>query len=438
MNIKTEQASTAGHNGVAIEKQAYSEPGYRSYEVYQRQRVGASTEKINGSELASAEYARNPLPPLTILREHYPCYRDWINNCYWITRYDDVTSIFTDEANFATRNKRWYYGLDGFGQDLTEQLPVLTAWSAATDRHAAAVATELLEALPSSGFDFATDFAAIYPIALLARILDLPQADFDMFALHFWRMQEGVGWHGPAQVRGQASLNALVRYFEPLLQARRSGTGADLVSVVAQTGGSAEDLVATLLESDHQTLHGALANLWQLLLTHPEDLATIGSDRRLLKIAYLESLRHSPPVLTAERFARHEVERFGTLIPKGALLRLSALAANRDPRQFSEPDRFIADRRDLCHREARGQYRADGLPTGIAFGLGPPSKHPAVPEDRPRSTYALTRDTAVTASACVIAGLPGLRLTPGSTPTLRSLRVGEMYSCWELPVQFDA
>ena len=36
---------------------------------------------------------------------------------------------------------------------------------------------------------------------------------------------------------------------------------------------------------------------------------------------------------------------------------------------------------------------------GIAFGLGPPSRHPAVPEDRPRSLYALTRDAAVTATA---------------------------------------
>ena len=33
-----------------------------------------------------------------------------------------------------------------------------------------------------------------------------------------------------------------------------------------------QDVVVTLLEADHQTLHGALANLWFLLLTHPEQL----------------------------------------------------------------------------------------------------------------------------------------------------------------------
>ena len=58
-------------------------------------------------------------------------------------------------------------------------------------------------------------------------------------------------------------------------------------------------------------------------------------------------------------------------------------------------------RKDLCQREPRGQYRADGLCSGIALGLGTPSVHPAVPEDRPRSLYALTRDTVVLAvDAC--------------------------------------
>ena len=74
--------------------------------------------------------------------------------------------------------------------------------------------------------------------------------------------------------------------------------------------------MVTLLEADHETLHGALANLWCLLLTHPEQL---DQSRRVsagcVKFAYLETLRHSAPVLTARRFARREVERFGMLLP---------------------------------------------------------------------------------------------------------------------------
>jgi hypothetical protein len=143
-------------------------------------------------------------------------------------------------------------------------------------------------------------------------------------------------------------------------------------------------------------------------------------------------------VLFARRFARHEVERFGFLIPEGALVVCAAGAANHDPRIFAEPERFIIERKDLCPREPRGQYRADGLPAGIAFGLGKPSRFPAVPEDRPRSLYALTRDMAVTASNVLLDRLTNLRLKPGPEPTMRSLRVGDMHTCWSLPVTFDA
>ena len=94
-------------------------------------------------------------------------------------------------------------------------------------------------------------------------------------------------------------------------------------------------------------------------------------------------------------------------------------------------------RKDLCQREPRGQYRADGLPAGLAFGLGKPSKHPAVPEDRPRSIYAITRDTAVTASNAILDLLPNLRLQRDAAPMLGSLRLGDMHTCWGLPVAFD-
>ncbi len=140
----------------------------------------------------------------------------------------------------------------------------------------------------------------------------------------------------------------------------------------------------------------------------------------------------------AKRFASHEVERFGRLLPEGALMMLSAASANRDPRVFDDPDSFVVGRKDLCPREPRGSYRADGLPGGIAFGLGQPSKFPAVPEDRPRSLYALTRDTVVTASQVVLDQLPGLRLADGAAPRLRSLRWGEMHTCWSLPVTFSS
>jgi hypothetical protein len=185
---------------------------------------------------------------------------------------------------------------------------------------------------------------------------------------------------------------------------------------------------------DHTTLHGSLANTLMLLLTHPDQLEMVRANPMLVKASWLEALRHSPPVVSTDVFACNEVERFGRLLPEGALVRLSAAAANRDPRVFDDPDAFNVHRKDLTMREARGQYRADGLPSAISFGTGSPSKHPAVPEDRPRSTFAQTRDHAVIALRMLLATFAEMRLANGLIPVSRSLRLGEVHTCWSLPV----
>ncbi len=433
--------AVAGLNGVVITKrETRGEGGYRTYEVYQRERVGESTEKIKPIQLVSDAYRRDPYPLLAILRENYPCYRDWLGNRYWLTRYNDVTSVFTDDANFETRTKLWFYGMEDFGRDLSGRLDVAWAYANFVDANVERVAAALAAALKTETQpDLARDFAAQLPLTLLADFLDLPDADRQRFYRWFWQAQRGAGWQPELQQHGIAALNALADYFTPLLDARRGQGGADLLSLLADAdieGGPATgaDIAATLLESDHETLHGSLANLWYHLLTDSEVFAQARAERRLMKLAYLETLRHSAPVLSAARFAKHEVERFGRLLPQGALVMCSAAAANRDPRVFDDADRFIVDRKDMCQREPRGQYRADGLASGIAFGLGKPSMHPAIPEDRPRSRYALNRDAAVAASMVLLETLPDLKLAAGAEPALSALSVGEMHTCWRLPV----
>jgi hypothetical protein len=57
-----------------------------------------------------------------------------------------------------------------------------------------------------------------------------------------------------------------------------------------------------------------------------------------------------------------------------------------------------------------------------------------VPKERPRSQYALTRDVAATASRMLLEAYPAIRLVPDAAPVLRSLQLGEMYTCRELCV----
>jgi cytochrome P450 len=442
---ETRNEENVGRNGVVIRRHAPraegEQPAYRTYEVYQRERVGESTEKIKPMQLVSDEFRCDPYPLLGVLRENYPCYRDWLGNCYWLTRYDDVTSVFADEANFQTRSKAWYYGLASPGRDFTDELSVLETEARRVEAFAEPIAEKLAGKLArEGGGDLATGFAACFAMELVAAVFGVPEKDAGEFGTRFWRIQRGASWDPSLQRDGERALGELVNYFEPLVESRRREPGEDLVSAMVQLEVddgpvTAKDVVRTLLERDHETLHGSLANLWFLLLTHPLEYDKARSERRLMKLAYLETLRHSTPVLAAHRYARHEVERFGRLLPEGALVVCSAAAANRDPRVFTDPGAFIVDRKDMCQREARGQYRADGLASGITFGLGKPSVHPAVPENRPRSRYALNRETAVTASQILIECVADLGLGSGTEPKLSALTVGEMHTCWKLPVR---
>ena len=437
---------SADYGSPTVEHEAAAgddEAGYRSYEVYQRERVG-SPPPVKPGQLRTQDYLDDPYTLLASLRNYGPSFRDWQGNAFWITHYNDVTSVLVDSANFATRSKRWFYGLATFGRDLRNNVPFLTAQAAGIDKHAPVVACEIVEAFAKRGTaDLATEFAAVFPLQLLGRTWGIPDADLPVFAERYLRMQRGFRWNTANQEAGKQAMLQLVSYFTPLLAARRADPQDDVLSTLAtlEIDGpaiDAHDVVATLLEGDHETLHGALANMWFLLLTHPEQLNMVNNTRRLVKYAYLETLRHSTPVLSGERFAKREVERFGLLIPEGALVICSAAGANRDETIFADADQFIVGRKDLVQREPRGQYRADGLPAGITPALGTPSKFPALPVGRPRSLYAITRDVATIASHALLDATSNLKLAPGAQPVLKSRGYGELHTCWHLPVNFAA
>jgi cytochrome P450 len=437
---------SADYGTPTIEHESQSgddEAGYRSYEVYQRERVG-SPPPVKPGQLRTQDYLDDPYTLLANLRNYGPSFRDWQGNAFWITHYNDVTSVLVDSANFATRSKRWFYGLTSFGRDLRNNVPFLTAQAAGIDKHASTVAQELVQAFAARGSaDLATEFAALFPLQLLGRTWGIPDADLPVFAERYLRMQRGFRWNTANQEAGKQAMLQLVEYFTPLLTARRADPQDDVLSTLAtlEMDGpaiDAHDIVATLLEGDHETLHGALANMWFLLLTHPEQLDMVNNTRRLVKYAYLETLRHSTPVLSGERFAKREVERFGLLIPEGALVICSAAGANRDETIFANADQFIVGRKDLVQREPRGQYRADGLPAGITPALGTPSKFPALPVGRPRSLYAITRDVATIASHALLDATSNLKLAPGAQPVLKSRGYGELHTCWHLPVTFTS
>jgi cytochrome P450 len=413
----------------------------RSYEVYQRQTSKDIPVAIPGGFWQRPEYLADPYPTLALLREHYRCFQDWPTNTHWVTSYDEVTSLIADEANFGVRPRHAIYGMGLFGRDLRDEPPVRDAIGFGMQSLAETVAAWAAEGLPSGRVDLIDGFVQPFTVELLARVVGMPDGQAGRFG-DLWRaMQEGVGWHPGRADAGMRALTELEEMVAQMLVAPGASATPSVLSAAldsadgASPDGVARDIMTTLLELDFRTLEGSLANLFCLLLTHDDQLEMVIDEPDLIMRTWQEAMRHSPAVMESHRFARREVERFGRLIPRGSLVVCSAGAANRDPDVFWEPDRFCITRKDLAHREPRGQFRMDGLPSGIAPGLVPLSRMPALPADRPPSLYALTADAAVAATTALLERWGGIRPALTHQPGIGSRWAGDERVCRRLLVE---
>jgi cytochrome P450 len=83
--------------------------------------------------------------------------------------------------------------------------------------------------------------------------------------------------------------------------------------------------------------------------TQPAQLEDVRREPALVKPAVEETLRWAGPVGTATRQATHAVEIEGVELPEGALVGAVLSSANRDPRRFTDPDRFDLHRKEGAH-----------------------------------------------------------------------------------------
>ena len=89
-------------------------------------------------------------------------------------------------------------------------------------------------------------------------------------------------------------------------------------------------------------------NMFWHLFTHPETLERVRSDRSIIPDIVNESLRLDPAASWVDRYTTRDAELGNVTIPKGDLVSISLLGANRDPAVFPDPDRFDVDRPNLA------------------------------------------------------------------------------------------
>jgi cytochrome P450 len=117
----------------------------------------------------------------------------------------------------------------------------------------------------------------------------------------------------------------------------------------------------TFLVAGFESVNNLFTNLAFALARHPEIFASIKSDKSIIPDFVEEGARWDAAAQGFVRSPTLDVELHDKVIPENAQVLLHIGAANRDDRQFPEPDRF-----DLA-REDRGHL---GFGMGIHFCVG--------------------------------------------------------------------
>jgi cytochrome P450 len=335
------------------------------------------------------------------LREEAPVYWQPLMQTWVLTSYQDILDVLRDHASFSSERTRAKnalvqqlesYRLSSGPLGTTPTMlsidpPAHTrmrslANKAFTPRvversrpHIAEIADELLDALPQPGsLDVVADLAVPLPMIVIAGVLGVPVSDRERFKA--WSSDIAASLGGPFQPqdvldRARDSSNAIADYFRDLISKRRGEPRDDLISalIAAEEQGdllSEDELIATcilLLIAGNETTTHLIGNGMLTLLRNPEQRRRLQTDPSLIDTAVDEILRYEGSVQMTSRVVDHDLEFRGQRFEEGQVVLLLLGAANRDPAQFPDPDRFDVARRPNRHL-AFGQ--------GIHYCLGAP------------------------------------------------------------------
>jgi cytochrome P450 len=231
------------------------------------------------------------------------------------------------------------------------------------------IVDERLDAVAARGggrMDVVTDLAYPLPVVIICELLGVPpedQATFQSWSSELAASIDPDPLISPEQrERIEAAGNAFLEYFTELIERRRGSLRDDLLSALieAEEGGdrlSEEELLGTalfLLVAGHETTVNLIGNGTLALLQHRDQLERLREDPSLDRHAVEELLRFDSPVQLTQRITLDEYDVAGVTIPKGQNLVPLLGAANRDPAEFTEPDRLDLTRENANRNVAFG------------------------------------------------------------------------------------
>jgi cytochrome P450 len=337
------------------------------------------------------DFRANPYPFYTTLHQGPPRMIDLFGPSALIARYADVTAVLKDHQRFSSVQLRPPEMRDegpfaGATTMLFADPPVHSRLRRLVSRdftprriremepRIREIATALLDAVARKGeFEVMNDLANALPVMVIAEMLGVPSELYAQFKHWSDAVISGgntlPGMPLPDDIK--LATNQLREYFAAQIVKRREKPGPDLISalVAAHDDGealTAEELLAftiLLLLAGNETTTNLIGNGMLALGRHPDQLAMLRANPEMLPRAIEEILRYDGPVQSTTRRALVDEDVGGTAIPAGTGCFLIVSAANRDPAQFPNPDRFDIARTPNDH-VAFGE--------GIHFCIGAP------------------------------------------------------------------
>lgn len=236
------------------------------------------------------------------------------------------------------------------------------------------IATNLIAGLrEKSTIELVGDFAAPFPILVISELLGVPRELYGWFRSCALALQEastarsGRGVDGYA--RAEVAAQKLAGYFRQEAQRRHGKNQHDLVSLLVRAQDRGElltddEIIGTcihLLTAGHETTTNLIGKSILALLRNSDVFYELRAHPELMRNAVNELIRYDSPVQMVTRWAYQDEVLHGRDIHRGDKVVLVLGSANRDPRQFSDPDAL---------RLHRSVSRHCGFGLGIHYCLG--------------------------------------------------------------------
>jgi len=184
-------------------------------------------------------------------------------------------------------------------------------------------------------------------------MLGVPEADRERFrgiGADFFNVLDLVPGTEAAG-RAHVAAEAMIEYWSTVIAERRRVPRDDMTTELTQACDagviSREELLGLLVflfSAGYRTTTALLGNATAQLLGDPAASQWLRSDPSRAAAVVEESLRHEAPSQFVPRLTVTDCVIGGVDIPAGTLLIAMVGAANRDPAQFADPDRFSPGR----------------------------------------------------------------------------------------------